>query len=251
MSKSSMSETMEIRVLISQIKAFCRSIERTITDTSVSEVGRFSGYKLMAETYNDFVDLTKKLLTVNTHYYTFNIDAIPRYGDDTWPQEKMILENVLLNAEMLLAGLEGSVDFADDEFDNVESFIQTQLRSALFEKPEKEVEVQNAIEALFLGRNWKRGNDYDRESGKFEFSGKEFILDFVIPKYDMCVEVKLLKEGRKSSIIEEISADITAYKKRYSRLLFVVYDLGAIQNEVEFKSDINIIDGVKVIVVKH
>jgi hypothetical protein len=67
----------------------------------------------------------------------------------------------------------------------------------------------------------------------------------------MCLEVKLLKEGRKSSIIEEISADITAYKKRYSRLLFVVYDLGVIQNEIEFKSDINIIDGVKVIVVKH
>jgi hypothetical protein len=148
-----MSETMEIKVLISQIKVFCRSIERTITDPSVSEVGRFSGYKIMAQTYNDFVEYTKNLLKVNTHYYTFNIDAIPRRDDATWSQERMIVENVLLYAEMLLAGLEGSVDSADDEFDNTESFIQNQLRSALFEKPEKEVKVQDAIETLFLGKN--------------------------------------------------------------------------------------------------
>ena len=31
----------------------------------------------------------------------------------------------------------------------------------------------NAIEALLLGRGLNKGIDYDRESGKFEFSGKE------------------------------------------------------------------------------
>ena len=84
-----------------------------------------------------------------------------------------------------------------------------------------------------------------------EFSGKEYIPDFIIPKMSLCLEVKLLREGRKSKIIEEISADITAYKKMYQRQLFVVYDLGVIQNELEFKRDIEMIDGVKVIVVKH
>ena len=67
----------------------------------------------------------------------------------------------------------------------------------------------------------------------------------------MCIEVKLLKEGRRSKVIEEISADITAYKKKYSRILFIVYDLGAIQNEKEFISDINAQSGVKVVIVKH
>lgn len=150
-----------------------------------------------------------------------------------------------------MQALEGSLEFADDEFDNLSLFLKSKLRSVMFQKPEKEKDVQNGIESLFLGKNWERGNDYDRESGKFEFSGKEYIPDFVISKYDTCIEVKLVKEGRKSHIIEEICADITAYRKNYSRVLFVVYDIGEIQNEEEFISDINKQDGVKIIVVKH
>ena len=96
-----------------------------------------------------------------------------------------------------------------------------------------------------------KGTDYDRESGKVEFSGNEYIPDFIVPKMSLCIEVKLLRENRKSKIIEEISADITAYKKIYNRQLFVVYDLGVIQNELEFKRDIEMSDGVKVIIVKH
>ena len=49
------------------------------------------------------------------------------------------------------------------------------LRTVIFDKPQKEIEVQNAIEALLLGRGLNKGIDYDRESGKFEFSGKEYI----------------------------------------------------------------------------
>ena len=68
---------------------------------------------------------------------------------------------------------------------------------------------------------------------------------------NLCIEVKLLREGRRSRIIEEISADITAYQKQYQRILFIVYDLGEIQNEVEFKRDIEAVNGVKVVIVKH
>ncbi len=152
---------------------------------------------------------------------------------------------------MLLASLEESMDFVDDEFDNIENFLQSRLRTVIFQKPEKEVEVQNAIESLLLGRGLAKGVDYDRESGKFEFSGKEYIPDFIMPKMSLCIEVKLLKEGRKSRIIEEISADMTAYKKEYDRQLYVIYDLGFIQNEIEFKRDIEMSEGVKVIIIKH
>ena len=120
-----------------------------------------------------------------------------------------------------------------------------------FEKPQREVEVQNAIESLLLGRGLSKGSDYDRETGKFEFSGKEYIPDFIIPKLQLCIEVKLLRDGRKSKVIEEISADITAYAKQYERQLFVVYDLGVIQNEEEFRRDIENAGNVKLIIVKH
>ena len=81
---------------------------------------------------------------------------------------------------MLLSGLEGTVDFVEDEFENIANFFQSRLRAAIYQKPEREIEVQNAIESLLLGRGFSRGADYDRESGKFEFSGKEYIPDFII-----------------------------------------------------------------------
>ena len=71
------------------------------------------------------------------------------------------------------------------------------------------------------------------------------------PKLNLCIEVKLLREGRKSKVIEEISADITAYSKVYTRQLFIVYDLGVIQNEVEFRRDIENSGLSKVVIIKH
>lgn len=249
--KNSLEKTRELRVLISQIKAFCKIIHEILESTNTAETGRYSSFKDMAMIYNDFAERARMLLSVSTMFYTFNIDEIPSWGDSVWPVQKRILEQVFLSAKMLLSSLEESIDFVDDEFDNIENFFQSRIRTVIFQKPEREVEVQNAVESLLLGRGLAKGVDYDRESGKFEFSGREYIPDFIMPKMSLCIEVKLLKEGRKSKIIEEISADITAYKKEYERQLYIVYDLGVIQNEVEFKRDIEMSDGVKVIIVKH
>jgi len=251
MAKNTLDDTREIKVLLSQIKGFCDTIHDILYNSTAAEIGRYSSYRDMACIYNDFAERVKHVLKVPSMIYTFNIDHFPKYGDAVWGQEKRILEQVYVSAKMLLSSLEGSLDFVDDEFDNLENFFSSRLRTVIFSKPEKEIEVQNAIEALLLGRGLGKGTDYDRESGKFEFSGKEYIPDFIIPKLNLCIEVKLLREGRKSKVIEEISADITAYKKMYQRQLFIVYDLGVIQNEAEFKRDIEKSDGVKVIIIKH
>lgn len=173
------------------------------------------------------------------------------WGDTVWPSQKKIIEQVLVSTKMLYSCLSSNADFADDEFDNLENFIKSRLRTVIFSRPEKEIEVQNAIESLLAGRGLNKGVDYDRETGKFEFSGKEYIPDFVIPKLQLCIEVKLLKENRKSKVIEEISADVTAYGKQYIRQLFVIYDLGYIQNEAEFIRDIENAGNIKVIIIKH
>jgi len=251
MAKKSLIETRAIKVLISQISAFCETLHDILYNSNAAEIGRYSSYKDMARMYNDFAEQVKRVLEVPSMVYTFNADEIPGFGDTVWGVQKKILEQVFISAKMLLASLKGNSDFVDDEFDNIENFFSTRLRAAIFIKPEKEIEVQNAIESLLLGRGLSKGIDYDRESGKFEFSGKEYIPDFIIPKWDLCIETKLLREGRKSKVIEEISADITAYNKVYQRQLYVVYDLGVIQNESEFKRDIEKVEGVKVIVVKH
>lgn len=251
MAKNTLDETKELKVLLAQLKGFCDTIQDILHDTATPEIGRYSSFRDMAHTYNDLAECAKALLKVSSLVYTFNEEQMPSWGDSVWPVQKKILEQVLVSAKMLYSSLEASADFADDEFDNLENFIQSRLRTVIFEKPQKEIEVQNAIESLLLGRGLNKGTDYDRETGKFEFSGKEYIPDFIIPKLRLCIEVKLLRENRKSKVIEEISADITAYSKQYERQLFVVYDLGYIQNEEEFRRDIENAGNIKVILVKH
>ena len=52
--------------------------------------------------------------------------------------------------------------------------------------------------------------------------------------------------------IDEINADIPAYKTRYKNLLFVVYDMGCIRDISSFVGDIESNNkNVSVIVVKH
>lgn len=41
------------------------------------------------------------------------------------------------------------------------------------------------------------------DTGKLEFSGKEFILDFIIPKLRLCIEVKLLREGENQKLLKK------------------------------------------------
>lgn len=241
----------ETKVLIAQIRAFCDSVQSILTNPNADESTRYTSYKAMARMHNDFVTKSKEVLQVSTRIYTFDLQHMLGPNDTTWANQKQILEQVLVVSKLLLASLEGNSDFVDDEFDNLHNFFKSCLRSSIFSAPQHEVEVQNAIETLLLGRGLTKGIDYDRESGKLEFSGKEYIPDFIIPKLSLCIEVKLLREGQRSKIIEQISADITAYKKCYPHQLYIVYDLGVIQNEAEFKHDIEAIDGVKVIIIKH
>lgn len=251
MSKYTLDRTKQVKLLLSQIKALQDVIQEILNNQNSAEHSRYVSYRDMAYVYNEISSQAQEKLGLENFNSTFNVKDMKGPNDTLWGYQKRVLEQVLLSSKLLYASLESEVDFVDDEFDNLENFLESKLRTVIFERPQKEVEVQNAIESLLLGRGLSKGNDYDRETGKFEFSGKEFIPDFVIPKLNLCIEVKLLREGKKSKIIEEISADITAYSKEYTRQLYVVYDLGWIQNKEEFKRDIENVKGVKIKIIKH
>lgn len=249
--KTTLEVARETKVLLAQVKELCEVIQGILTNSSANEIARYSSYAAFARMYQDFVNKAKTLLRIETMLYNLNPDKLSEPSEHSWENQKQVMEQILVSSKFLVASLEGSLEFVHDEFDNLNNFLQTTIRSAIFQEPQKEVEVQNAIETLLLGRGLSKGIDYDRESGKLEFSGKEYIPDFIIPKLSLCIEVKLLRTGQRSKIIEQISADINAYRKCYSHQLYVVYDLGVIQNEAEFKHDIEAIDGVKVIIIKH
>jgi hypothetical protein len=131
-------------------------------------------------------------------------------------------------------------------------FLSTSLRRAVSQLPGGEKDIQGTIEKLLIGRGYQKGVDYDRETGRVKMSIKEVIPDFVLMKLNMALEVKLSKDkARSKDIVDEINADIRAYGMKYDSVLFVVYDLGSIRDEAEFKRDLEGVDGVSVIVVKH
>lgn len=243
----------KLKLLTAQVKALEKNVNRALGDAATESHSRYVAFKSYADSYNQLARHTEELLGYPSNSLTtMNTSSMRSPGDTLWGTQKHIMELVSLNVSLLLAHIENETDFVEDEFENIANFIRSKLRSVIFSAPEKEVVVQNAIETLMIGRNLAKGIDYDRESGKFEFSGKEYIPDFILPKMNLCIETKLLRSGKKSAVIDEINADITAYSTKYERLLFVVYDLGVIRDEAEFRRDIeNAGANIKVVIVKQ
>jgi hypothetical protein len=242
-----------IRLLISQVKTLKGSIEKALSDSATEAHSRFVSFKTFAEQYNFIANEAEKVLGLKGNSFShYRIEHMGNSMNTLWGIQKEIMESVSLSTGILLTYLESATEFTEDEYDNLENFFKSKLRTAIFAVPQKEVEIQNVIESLLIGKGMSKGNDYDRESGKFEFSGKEYIPDFIVPKLNLCIEVKLLRDGKRSRIIDEINADITAYSKHYERLMFIVYDLGVIRDEAEFKRDIeNAWKEIKVVLVKQ
>jgi hypothetical protein len=231
-----------------------KGLEKTIDDILTREgmeANKYSSFKSMAHIYNDLAERAGKVMKIGS-FYRMNTEEMGSWSNTVWPIAKNILETTLISTRILISSLESNIDFVEEEIDNIGSFIKAKLRSVIYDVPTKEKDIQNAIENLFIGRWFDKAIDYDRETGKFNFSGREYIPDFILPKLRMCIEVKLIKEiSNRSKVIEEINADITAYKKEYENVLFVVYDIGVIRDELEFRRDIENNDGIKIIIVKH
>jgi hypothetical protein len=244
----------QLKELLSNTSALLGAM-RTSTATVSGEaanIGRYSSYKTFLRKYNDIVKQAAPLLPNTTMLDVFSLDKIKGSGNYTWVQQKEFFDGAYSNAALLKSLLEGAIGYAEDETHNLRDFIQANLRRAVFATPDKEVEVQNGIEALIVGRGMAKGADYDRETGRVKASGKESVPDFIFPNLKLCLEVKLSKSVDKlRAIVDEINADIRAYGTQYERQLYIVYDLGTIRDEAEFKRDLEDAPGVSVLVVKH
>jgi REase_DpnII-MboI len=215
-------------------------------------VWKYAGFGMYARKYNQFVQAIAKLVEIEIVVDLYDMDRLPSINATIAPQQKEIFEGVHANLSILKAFLESKLGVRTDKIRSLTDFFQSNLRRAIFDEPEKEIEVQNVVEQLLIGRGLVKGIDYDREVGRVKVSIKETIPDFILQKLGLAIEVKLAKTVTKSKeIVDEINADIRAYGKEYASMLFIVYDLGTIRDEVEFKQDLEVTDHVTVIVVKH
>jgi hypothetical protein len=244
----------QFKRLLSNVSALLEAMRYSTSSVSgeAANIGRYSSYKTFVRKYNNLVKEAAPLLPNTTLLDEYNLDSIKDSGDYTWITQKEIFDSAYSNATLLKSLLEGAIGYAENETRNLSDFIQANLRRAIFAIPTRETEVQNAIEALFVGRNMAKGIDYDRETGRVKTSGRESVPDFVIPRLKLCVEVKLLKAvAELKAIIDEINSDIRVYGTVYERQLYVLYDLGVIRDEAEFKRDLEDAPGVSVLLIKN
>lgn len=119
--------------------------------------------------------------------------------------------------------------------EDVISKIEEKLRPMVHIKPEKEKEVLDALENLFLALDY----DFEREQVSFSYSTKSYTPDFTSDSLRIAIDVKLCRNPEEEKrIIDQINADIPAYQSRYENLLFVVYDLGHIRRVSSFSQGI-------------
>jgi hypothetical protein len=232
--------------------ALLDSMEQSIKYEPESNVWKYSSYQTYARKYNSLVLEVAKVATGTTLLDVFDLDKIPSLGDTIAVQQKSIFDSVHANLVILKSFLENKIGIKEDKILQIKDFLEANLRRAVFNIPDKEIEIQNTIEQLLIGKGMVKGVDYDREVGRVKISIKEVIPDFIFQKLGLALEVKLSKTTEKSkAIVDEINADIMSYGKEYQSIIFLVYDLGSIRDEMEFKNDLEVNDGISVIIIKH
>lgn len=234
-------------------KALLESMNASLRNNQENtNIWKYTGFWQYARKYNQLVKAISQVAQIETIVDLYNMEKLPSEGDTVPAEQQALFESVHANLSILKAYLETKLDIKADEITSLMNFLQANLRKAIFHEPEKESDIQDAIEQLLIGRGLSKGIDYDRETGRVKVSIKEVVPDFIFPRLGLALEVKLSKDKNKSrTIVDEINADIRAYSKKYSSILFVVYDLSTIRDEVEFKQDLEMINQVSLIVVKH
>jgi hypothetical protein len=241
----------QLREALLTVTALKTSMEHALR-SDPNAMWRHAAYRDYMRKYNDVVAYVRTLTPITAPIDVYNLDNVRHWGDTVMPQQKQLFESVHANLAILEAWLIARVDLPAEKAESLKNFFEVNLRRAVFEVPAQEREVQNAVEQLLIGRGLTKGLDYDREVGRVKVSIKEVVPDFVLPKLSLAIEVKLAKTDAKAkAIVDEINADIQAYGRRYSHILFIVYDLGTIRDALEFTRDLESVDGVEVIIVKH
>jgi REase_DpnII-MboI len=249
-----MDEKDQIRRILKNVTALLEAMRFSSASASgeMANVGRYSSFKIFLRKYSVLAKQAAPLLPDATVLDQFALENLQDSGHYTWPVQKEMFDSAYSNASLLKSLLEAAIGYAEDKTHSLRDFISANLRRVIFAPPTKEIEIQNGIETLFVGRGMAKGTDYDRETGRVKVSGKEFVPDFILPQLNLCLEVKLCTNSTKfKEIVDEINADIRAYGTKYERQLYAVYDLGVIRDEAEFRRGLEDAPGVSVLIVKH
>ncbi len=98
-----------------------------------------------------------------------------------------------------------------------------------------EMEIHRALQALLAAHQI----DFEREFS-IRFAGKNYRIDFVAVPLRLAIEVKLVKRTSKvGAVIDQVAADLEAYRSRFDRLLVLIYDLTGEVDLAEFTEQVS------------
>ena len=159
------------------------------------------------------------------------------------------LNDIIIEIGQLLAYLEDYLGVPIKVTSKLVEDIDDKLRAIIRKKPEDEREVQDAIENLLIAKDY----EFNREKVSIPYSAKYYVPDFTFDALNTALDAKLCNsQTDEKKIIDEINADIPAYKSKYSYVVFVVYDTGFIRDTLVFVKGIEKSNpNVYVTVVKH
>ena len=180
------------------------------------------------------VYLLDNIFNWNGHYYEF-IGEVPDHIDRAiGAYEAMLDGNLEINSRQVI---------------DIENAIERALRPCFRSSaPENEKVVQDAVETILR----TLGVEFLREKESVTTGAKSSTPDFTIESEELAIEVKYSRDSRKIAILqEEMNADVAAYRVKWRRVLFIVYDNGLITDPHAFKLDNIRLFGVSVVVVKH
>ena len=245
-------DNQELRQLLDITAAVISAMDAARSGYAENDRTAWFSFKAFARRYMKIIDQLPQdfpSLAILTRY---SLAMMPAPSNSRPSFQRPIFEGVYADLLVLRSILENTIGTAGDERRALTDFFQSKLRPAMAETPGYEKTVQDVVETLLIGRGLQKGQEYDRETGRVKLSAKESIPDFILPRLGEAVEIKLVKDRRRvSEVIDEINADIAAYRTKYRHLLFIVYDLGQIQDETEFRHGLENEPNVQVIVVKH
>jgi hypothetical protein len=246
-----MSTEQQLREILEHAKALRDSMQ-FIYQSDEGNIWRYGSFSTYMRKYNEIVARANKVVNLEGLVDYYKLDKIPSVYDTIAIQQKAYFDAAHANLSLLISFLNNKLNIRNDQIQDLRNFFQCSLRKATLKEPNQESDVQDTIEQLLIGKGLVRGLDYDRETGRVKVSIKEVIPDFIFPKLDLALEVKFTNSSTKAkAIVDQINADIQAYGKAYSNIMFIIYDLGTIRDEDEFKNDIDNKLNTSVVIVKH
>lgn len=231
---------MDLETVYNMARAAARGAEKALNSTPAQGAAFFetyAGYPAYVEQYNRLLAYVYELCgeDAKSLFPPMPLGKAANPFDVPGGLYRTYLETAYARLSGLAAYLQSRVSSPAERTESLIDLIRATLRAAIHELPRREAEVQNAVETILRARQIQ----FRREAEHIPYSSKVFVPDFTLDAHDLALEVKLCDSPkREREIVDELNADIPAYQSRYRRILFVVFDVGAIRDVLTFQRDI-------------